>query len=72
MKGVKFLTNIRALREEQKLSITGLSHQLQVNATVLSLAERRKLAPSARVRKEVCAFLGLSEQQAFDTEGLAV
>jgi ribosome-binding protein aMBF1 (putative translation factor) len=66
------LTKIRELREKQGLSISGLSHQLRVNATTLSLAERRKLAPSLKFRKEVCAFFGIPEQQAFDGGGLAV
>jgi ribosome-binding protein aMBF1 (putative translation factor) len=65
-------TRIRDLREKQGLSISGLCHQLRLNATTLSLAERRKLAPGPRVRKEVCAFFGISEQEAFDGDGLAV
>jgi transcriptional regulator with XRE-family HTH domain len=66
------LTQIRKLRKDRKMTISELSHQLQVNATTLSLAERRKLAPSSRVKKEVCAFLGIPEQRAFDGDGLAV
>jgi hypothetical protein len=52
--------------------ISGLCHQLRLNVTALSLAERRKLAPSPRVKKEVCAFFGISEREAFDGDGLAV
>jgi DNA-binding XRE family transcriptional regulator len=71
-KGGFYLTKIRELRKEKRLTISGLSHQLGLNATVLSLTERRKLVPSGRVKKEVCAFFGIPEQQVFDGDGLAV
>ena len=62
----------RTLREERGLSIVALSHEIKVNPTVLSLAERRRLVPSKRVREAVSGFFKVSENQLFGSDGLAI
>lgn len=66
------MTRIRELRQKKGLSIAALCYETKTHPTALSLAERRKLAPGKRVRDAVCSFLGIPENEAFDTDGLAL
>lgn len=66
------MTVLKELRQSRGLSIAAMSFETRVNATTLSLLERRKVAPSPRVREAVSVFLGIPETQAFDGDGLAV
>lgn len=66
------MTLVKELRQKRGLSIAAMSFETRVNATTLSLLERRKVVPSSRVREAVSSFLGISDTQAFDGEGFAV
>lgn len=56
------MTQVREMRQRQGLSITAMSFETRVNATTLSMLERRRLAASPRVRKAVSSFLGIPEE----------
>jgi ribosome-binding protein aMBF1 (putative translation factor) len=62
----------RELRQKRGLSIVALSHEIKANPTVISLAERRRLAPSKNVREAVSNFFAVPECQLFDKEGFAI
>jgi DNA-binding XRE family transcriptional regulator len=71
-KGGNSLTRLKQLRQAKGLSIAGVGYETRIHPTTLSLTERRKLAPSPRVRQAVSSFLGVTEDEVFDVEGLAV
>lgn len=66
------MTKIRELREKKGLNIIEVSHITRINPTVLSQVERRKLAPGKWVCATICEFFGIHENEAFDSDGLAV
>ena len=66
------MSKARELRQQRGLSIVALSHEIKVNPTVLSMAERRRLAPSRKFREAVSNFFVVPEAQLFDEDGLAI
>ena len=66
------MTNARRLRIERGMSIAGMSHEIKANPTVLSMAERRRLTPSKRVREAVSNFFAVPEGELFGNDGLAI
>ena len=66
------MSKARKLRQQKGLSIVALSHELKINPTVLSMAERRRLAPSKRVREVVSNFFAVPEAKLFGEDGLAI
>ena len=66
------MSKARELRQRKGLSIVALSHELKINPTVLSMAERRRLAPSGRVRKAVSEFFAVPEAKLFGDDNLAI
>jgi len=66
------MSKARELRQQRGLSIVALSHELKINPTVLSMAERRRLVPSKRVREAVSNFFEVPEAQLFGSDGLAI
>ena len=66
------MTRIRELRLSRGLRVIDLSFETRVHPSQLSCIERRKLAPSVRVREILCAFLCVPENEAFDGDGLTV
>jgi len=70
--GGDFVTRLRAEREKRNLTISKLSHAANINVSVASLAERKKLAPSSRFRTSVSEYLGISEESLFDDQGFAI
>lgn len=65
-------TQIRSLRKARGLTISALSMKANVNASLLSCMERRKVAAGNRARGAVSAFLGVSQSEIFDQDGFAV
>ena len=64
-------TKIRKARKASGLSLSALSRETQLNVTVLGQVETAKLVASSRVRSVLCGFLGLDENTAFQSNGLA-
>ena len=62
----------RELRQQRGLGVTELSHTLKLNPTTLSLAERRKLAPSKHFKEVLCKYYKVPQEQLFDMNGLAI
>jgi len=65
------LTELRKRRRALGLSISGVSHEVRVNTSVLSWVELRKLAASPAVRTKLSDFYGEEEGTLFDTTGMA-
>jgi transcriptional regulator with XRE-family HTH domain len=65
-------TRLRALREAQGLTISGLSCRTGLNASNLSMLERRRLAPSLRVKRALSEFYRREVHELFDAGGLAI
>jgi len=70
--GGGWLTGARVLRISKGLSITALSHEIRANPSILSMMERRRLAPSRNVREALSLFFSVPENQLFDDDGLAI
>ena len=66
------MTRIRELRQAKGLTMAGLSYEVRIHPSILSLVERRKAPASERVREGLSAFLGIPLREAFDDKGLAV
>ena len=66
------MSKARELRQRRGLSIVEMCHELKINPTVLSMAERRRLAPSKRVREAVSEFFAVPEAKLFGSDGLAI
>jgi transcriptional regulator with XRE-family HTH domain len=44
----------------------------KLHPVTISAIENRRLVPGAKTRVKICEFLGISEAEAFDSNGLAV
>ena len=69
---MKKITKLKQMRLEIGLSIKNLSHEIGVHASTISMLERRRLASSVRAREVISSFLGIPQEEAFDSEGFAV
>ena len=65
------MSKIRELRKELKLSISQLSQEARVNASVISWVELGKLAPSPAFRAALAQFYGKTEEALFTETGFA-
>ena len=70
--GGEKMSKARKLRQQKGLSITAMSHEIKVNPSVLSMAERRRLAPSRKFREAVSGFFAVPEAKLFGDDGLAI
>ena len=66
------LSKIRKLRKDLKLSISRLSQEARVNASVVSWVELGKLAASPAVRASLAKFYGKPVESLFSKSGMAV
>ena len=66
------MSNIKNLREEHGLSIIGLSHELRVNPSTISMSERRRLAPSKNFRAAISGYFKVPDKKLFGADGLAI
>ena len=66
------MSKARELRQRRGLSIVAMSHELKINPTILSQAERRQLVPSKRVREAVSGYFKVPEARLFGEDGLAI
>jgi transcriptional regulator with XRE-family HTH domain len=65
------MTKLRELRKESRLSLSDLCRARGLSLSAVSQAERRKAAPSKRIRRELARFYRQDESRLFDDEGLA-
>jgi transcriptional regulator with XRE-family HTH domain len=54
------------------LTLTDLCRARGLSISAVSAVERRKLVPSARVRRELARFYREPQEMLFDNEGLAL
>ena len=66
------MTKIRELRQKMGLNVTRMSWEARIHTSTLSRVELRKQTASARNRELISSFLGIPQEEAFDSEGFAV
>ena len=69
---MKKITKLKLLRQGVGLTIINLSHRTGIHPSTISMIERRRQASSARAREIISSFLGIPQEEAFDSEGFAV
>jgi transcriptional regulator with XRE-family HTH domain len=65
------MTLLRELREGGLLSLSDFCRARGLNIGNLSQVERRRIAPSKRIRRELARFYRMDEARLFDDEGFA-
>ncbi len=65
------MTKIRKLRQILALSIAGMSYNTRIHSSTLSRVELRREAASARAREVISSFLGIPQDEAFNSDGFA-
>jgi transcriptional regulator with XRE-family HTH domain len=65
------ITRLREFRKAKQLTLTDICRAKGWNIGLLSQAERRRIVPSTRLRRELARFYRVRESTIFDSEGLA-
>ena len=65
------MTRIQALRKQRKLTGVDVCAEIRLHPVTLSAIESRRQVPGQVTREKICRLLGISEAEAFDSNGLA-
>ncbi len=66
------MTKIQKLRFDRNLKAKDIAKDLNINATIISTVEGRKVKASDRVRYKLSSFYGVPEEELFSGDRYAI
>ena len=66
------MTRLQESRKRKGFKAIDIALGTRIHPATISAIENRRLVPGNSARAKICEFLGISEADAFDENGLAV
>lgn len=66
------MTRLQETRRQKGLKAIDVCCGTKLHPATISAIENRRQVPGPKARAKICKFLGISESEAFDSNGLAV